>query len=362
MKINQEFESRDIGELEDYFSSSYSPVEIQTLGEHGKFGFTGTVSLFGSVRLERYMTVGSYEIRPLVPMDATIFFMVLDNQVRVNSKKSDLRLGQRMATVCHHPVDLQLMDGSQQLSLVIPDKLLQRRLTRLLDGPAGRPLRFDSSAFPVDAFGAFTAALQDLPGSPILQLAAGIPGQSNGLEDLLTDSLILNLPNNNSELLSKTPQISPRQVKRALEYIHAAPHRHISPVTLAEVSGVSTRALQYAFRKATGKTISEYQTALRIEMSCMELLSSSPRSIGEIGRSLGFGSPSHFSQVFRKTIGVSPMEFRRGQSELDPMNGDLAGQESDPKLSGPVSTSGNSPDQKLYRTEEQPGVHHTGGS
>jgi AraC-like DNA-binding protein len=313
MKIDMEFDSDRISDLEGYFSEIYSNIEVRKLGQYEKFGLTGTASLFGSVKLEKSTAVGSYEIRPLAPMDVTTFVVVLDSKVCVNSKKSDLWLGRKMATVYHHPVALQLLDGAQQLSLMVPDNLLQRRLTHLLDGQVGRPLQFDSSAFPVDVLGAFTAALQNLPGSPILQLAESVPGQSNGLEDLIIDSLLLNVPNNNSELLSKTPQISPRHVKRALEFIHAAPQRHISPVTLAEVSGVSTRALQYAFRKATGRTITEYQTALRIEMASVELMKSTHRTVGEIGRSLGFISSSNFSQVFKKIIGASPTDFRHNQ-------------------------------------------------
>ncbi|WP_377295195.1 helix-turn-helix domain-containing protein [Rhizobium sp. SG2393] len=311
MQIKAGYSFRNIARLEEQISSAYSPVEITKLGDYDSFGFTGTVSLIGSARLELTRTVGSYGIRPKEPLEATTFVTVLNNHVGVQSRHADLRLGKGTGSVYHYPVDVKLSDGSEQLSLIVPNHVLQRRLCHLLDGRAGRPLQFDSAAFPVDAFRTFVSALEGLHGSSILQLAENLPGQSNGLEDLIVDSLILNFPNNNTDLLSKTPQISPRQVKRALELIHSSPHRHISPVTLAQVSGVSTRALQYAFKKTTGRTISEYQTALRIELACTEILRSAERSIEEIGRSLGFSSPSNFSQVFKKIYGVSPNKFRQ---------------------------------------------------
>ncbi len=310
MQSKVEYSSQNIAKLEEHLSLSYSPVEIRPLGSYENFGFNGTVNTIGHVTLELFTAVGSYEIKPVAPMDATMFVIVMDNQIAINSKISDLHLAKGMATVYHHPVDVQLRDGSQQLSLIVPDNVLQRRLAHVLDGRAGRPLRFDNVALPENALRQFAAAVQSLPASPIVQLAEGVPSQSSGLEDFIVDSLILNFPNNNSDFLSNAPQISPRQVKRALEFIHSAPHRHISPVTLADVSGVSTRALQYAFKKATGRTITEYQTALRIEMACKEILKSAHRSIEDIARSLGFSSPSNFSQVFKKIYGVSPKQFR----------------------------------------------------
>lgn len=313
MQVKEEYSSHKISSLEEYISTSFSAVEITKLGDEDNFGFDGTSSAIGHVRLVQTKAVGTYEIRPLEPMDATVFIMILERQMRLNARSSDLRLAAGMATVFYHPEDVQLLEGLQQLSLIVPNSLLQRRLTHLLDGGRGRPLRFDTSVFSADAFGPFAPALQSLPGSPLLRLAQAIPGEANGLEEMMVDSLILNVPNNNSDFLSRTPMISPRQVKRALECIHATPDRHVSPVTLAKISGVSTRALQYAFKKATGQTITEYQLSLRMELARAELLNSADRSIDDIRKSLGFVSASHFSHAFKKIFGISPRKFRQIQ-------------------------------------------------
>jgi AraC family transcriptional regulator len=43
-----------------------------------------------------------------------------------------------------------------------------------------------------------------------------------------------------------------------------------------------------------------------------QLLRETDRSIISIGMDVGYSSPGHFSQVFRKETGVSPSDYRGG--------------------------------------------------
>lgn len=49
----------------------------------------------------------------------------------------------------------------------------------------------------------------------------------------------------------------------------------------------------------------------RIRDACV-LLVTTDLSMKEIADNLGFSSPSHFSETFRKLRGVSPMDYRSG--------------------------------------------------
>jgi AraC family transcriptional regulator len=42
-----------------------------------------------------------------------------------------------------------------------------------------------------------------------------------------------------------------------------------------------------------------------------QLLLETDRSVIDIGLEVGYSSPSHFSQVFRREIGVTPSDYRQ---------------------------------------------------
>jgi AraC-like DNA-binding protein len=62
-------------------------------------------------------------------------------------------------------------------------------------------------------------------------------------------------------------------------------------------------------KKETGKTAQEHIHLFVIEKAKNTLLNTS-NSISEIGYSLGFAYPQHFSNLFKSKTGVSPREYR----------------------------------------------------
>jgi AraC family transcriptional regulator len=47
------------------------------------------------------------------------------------------------------------------------------------------------------------------------------------------------------------------------------------------------------------------------------LLRETDKSVIEIGLDVGYTSPSHFAQLFRREVGISPSEYRSFSSELE---------------------------------------------
>jgi YesN/AraC family two-component response regulator len=62
-------------------------------------------------------------------------------------------------------------------------------------------------------------------------------------------------------------------------------------------------------KKETGKTAQEHIHLFVIERAKNSLLNSS-KTISEIGYSLGFDYPQHFSNLFKLKTGMSPSEYR----------------------------------------------------
>ena len=68
--------------------------------------------------------------------------------------------------------------------------------------------------------------------------------------------------------------------------------------------------LSHAFKREYGISPIHYVITKRIEES-KYLLAETDLSMSQIAQLLGFSSLSYFSQVFRRTQGVTPMEYRQ---------------------------------------------------
>ncbi|MEM7182296.1 MAG: AraC family transcriptional regulator [Spirochaetota bacterium] len=65
------------------------------------------------------------------------------------------------------------------------------------------------------------------------------------------------------------------------------------------------------FKKETNHTPYQYLINLRIE-SAKTTLKQSEKSIAEVALELGFSDQSHFSKTFKRIVGASPGQFRKG--------------------------------------------------
>lgn len=90
------------------------------------------------------------------------------------------------------------------------------------------------------------------------------------------------------------------------------PGRAFSLDALAERAGVSTRTLTRQFKAATGTTVKEYATALRLEHA-RALLRDSSLTIDDVAARCGFSDGRHLRRLWRDTYGVPPSAARQQQ-------------------------------------------------
>ena len=79
---------------------------------------------------------------------------------------------------------------------------------------------------------------------------------------------------------------------------------------LASNCGYSVSHFSMIFKKKTTRSPIEYFLGLKIQKACQMLDFSSMR-VQEIASELAFQDQFYFSRLFRKMIGVSPMEYRK---------------------------------------------------
>jgi AraC family transcriptional regulator len=100
------------------------------------------------------------------------------------------------------------------------------------------------------------------------------------------------------------------KLHRAIATLHAELDSEFSLVRLASEAGMSISHFSRMFRKATGQSPSQYFIHLRMEMA-RQLLLESDLSVLRVALDVGYTSPSHFAQIFKRHTCITPREYRQ---------------------------------------------------
>ena len=100
---------------------------------------------------------------------------------------------------------------------------------------------------------------------------------------------------------------------RVIAYVKRHHTQNITLIDVCREFSCSHSLLSHAFKKSVGMSFREYITHLRIE-DAKNLLLHSRLSVTEIAMSVGFSDSNYFSNVFKKSVGVSPLSFRKGKN------------------------------------------------
>jgi AraC-like DNA-binding protein len=204
--------------------------------------------------------------------------------------------------------ELQVAPNSERLSLSIQRDALEKHLAALLGAAPTVPLAF---APRVDLE---SGAGRSLAG--FLRLAAtefdsdgmlANPLLARQFEQLVLTSLLTSQPNNYSSRLRQRPaSIAPRDVGRALDYIHENAGEPIALADLVAVSGVAGRTLIKHFRDVKGVSPMRYLRAVRLERVRAELAQGTSASVMATAFRWGFAHAGRFAIDYRNRFGESP--------------------------------------------------------
>ncbi|WP_128548239.1 helix-turn-helix domain-containing protein [Larkinella soli] len=106
------------------------------------------------------------------------------------------------------------------------------------------------------------------------------------------------------------------RMNRILAYIHKHLTDPISLDAVAAEASMNPAAFCRYFRRQTNKTFVDVLSELRINFAC-RLLTDTQKDVGQVCFESGFRNISHFNQVFRTCMGLTPTEFRRRRTASD---------------------------------------------
>ena len=96
---------------------------------------------------------------------------------------------------------------------------------------------------------------------------------------------------------------------KVFSYIEDNIARELPVTELAPLCNLSPDHFSRLFKKSTGTTPHQYVLRRRVECAQKSLLETGT-PLAEIARRLGFKHQSHFTQIFRRTVGVGPKRYR----------------------------------------------------
>jgi AraC family transcriptional regulator len=104
--------------------------------------------------------------------------------------------------------------------------------------------------------------------------------------------------------------LSARQLRLLIDHINEHMGEPVTLEELANLAKISQSHLCQAFRQSTGSTPHQYHIARRIDRARL-LLAETDLPIADIALIVGYGDQSQFGVAFRKSVGISPLAYRR---------------------------------------------------
>lgn len=98
-------------------------------------------------------------------------------------------------------------------------------------------------------------------------------------------------------------------VRKAQAYIEEHFQEKITVDQLSDLLALNRRSLERRFKKATSNTVSEYIQRVKIEVAKKDF-ETTRKNIYEVMFEVGYSDVKAFRTIFRKTTGLSPVEYR----------------------------------------------------
>jgi len=98
-------------------------------------------------------------------------------------------------------------------------------------------------------------------------------------------------------------------ILKAQEFIESNFQEKITVDQLSTMFAIGRRSLERRFKKATNNTVSEYIQRVKIE-AAKKSFETSRKNINEIMWDVGYSDTKAFRTIFKKTTGLSPIEYK----------------------------------------------------
>ena len=308
------FESKDVVRVEETWKQYVPSATLQNV-DRDRFRFDWHSADLAGLALVKYEL--SADVRSVVePEDQLLVCRVESESVELGSGQAAVDAG--LPWITDGRQVWARWDHTAKVSALIFDRVAAQSLARRMSGNDAYRLRVkelgpigkDAADQWARSFAHLTASLEQVGPADDLILA--------GLHRHALWVTLTAFETGFGEALEGASQLRPATttVRRAIDFIDENAHRDITVDDVATAVHMSTRGLQYAFRRALDTTPAEQLRRARLDGAHRELLHGRASTVGQIARRWGFAHPSRFAAAYRSVYGVAPMEtLRRGRGD-----------------------------------------------
>jgi len=315
-----QFRSRDVDETRAFFASF--GVRFEPIGSNWALDVRlNGESLPGFYTV--YVQSGAAALRGVRPETERGYVVVLSLRGRLEAASRreavgcDTRQGVVLSPTPEYTVRSET--GAARLSIQLQRDAVAQHLAALLGTAPDAPLGFTPSLGLLQGHGQSLArfvrlAIAELK-RPDPVLLEPITARSFG--EFVTTTLLLHQPHNYSDRLRRLERpVTPRDVKRAIDYIEGNLDAAIGLPEIVAACGVPGRTLVKHFRDFRGTSPMRYLRTARFEKVREALTrAESEESIAEIAARWGFTHMGRFSVDYRRRFGEAPSAtLRRGRN------------------------------------------------
>ena len=274
-----------------------------------------------------YVQSGAAALRGVGPETERGYVVVLSLRGRLEAASRheavgcDARQGVVLSPIPEYTVRSE--SGAARMSIQLQRDAVAQRLAALLGTAPDAPLEFAPLLSLREGHGRSLArfvhlAIAELK-RPDTVLLEPITARSFG--EFVTTALLLHQPNNYSDRLRRLERtITPRDVKRAIDYIEANLDATMGLPEIVAACGVPGRTLIQHFRNFRGTSPMRYLRNARYQRVREALSRAEPEErITEIAARWGFSHMGRFSVEYRRRFGESPSAtLRRAHNKPAP--------------------------------------------
>lgn len=217
------------------------------------------------------------------------------------------------ATILNPDRDTRMIwgEGCRKLLLQVNRGHLERVAEDLIGAPLQGAVRFDPRVDLTQAggqrlFRQVTGAARAATHGNLWRAGAGL--NEAWAERELATVLLKNQPSNISHMLWRVARApTSREMRRALDYLHANITEPLRVEDIAREAGLNIRSLQLGFKAAYGLSPMRYLRDVRLDAARYLLSRRQNReSVTEVAYSVGFSHLGRFSQDYRARFGTTP--------------------------------------------------------
>ncbi|MBW5449089.1 helix-turn-helix domain-containing protein [Cohnella sp. CFH 77786] len=140
--------------------------------------------------------------------------------------------------------------------------------------------------------------------------------QGSPLARILLAQLLIRIARLREETAASGLQADDRYVRKSLEFLRQNYDRDIRVGDVAAAVNLHPGYLQRLFKSATGRTLVDMLTSIRMDKAKM-LLKQTDIPVTDVYEYVGIGSRQYFHALFKKHTGLTPLEYRESpEAEL----------------------------------------------